>query len=1149
MIMRKKLILVIVTCILITNTISAQLRRIKFEHISLQEGLSQSSVSAITRDSKGFMWFATLDGLNLYDGYDIRIYYNSEEPGDLPDNVINVVYSNQTDKNAQLWIGTDAKGICKYNRITDKFENYQHSTSNYNSINSNNILSIWGSQNTLWVGTGKGLNKYNTDTDKWTRFSYTKNTRNLQKYNTVKCIIGNNSNQLWLGTNNGILLFDGKTDTYKESKITEITQDHIINHLLLDSAGNLWAATSKGLYIFKNSSDNYEKLDRSGILRDNSVNVVLEDKNNQFWIGTANNGLFHYNRNTNEFVNYKHDPSDNNSLVTNNIISLFLDKSNILWVGCSLGGINKWNRAAEDLAVFRHNPYDDYSLSSNMVRSIFEDSKGTIWIGTVDGGLNKWNQKENKFDHFTANPDIPNSISNNHVRSIKEDKSGKLWLGTDGGGLNSFDTIKKVFTSYYANPDNAEALSSNRIWRLHFDKKGLLWLATYGGGLNVMNMQTYKFKRYMFDSADVNTISSNLVTSVMEDSKGRFWVGTMDGFNRFNPETGAFKRYFHDIKNKNSLSNNRIYSIIEDSKGRIWIGTKGGLNEFNPENETFNVYTTKSHEIPNNVIMGIVEDTQGFIWITTNRGISKINIATGKVRNFDMRDGLQSNEFLVGSHVRTRDNEIILGGINGFNAFFPDQIRDNQNVPALVLTGFMVSNNVFPLDSAVSEKKVIHLNYKQTNIAFQFVALDYIFPAKNQYAYQLIGYDDSMQYVKYLRLAKYTNLPPKKYVFKVIGSNNDEIWNTTGTEIEIIIHPAYWQTLWFKIVAVAAIVLIIASIVYLRFRILHQQKQHLENQVQLRTKQVVEQKNEIEKKNTVLEEQKSEILKQNKVLEQQKEEIESQRDEIEKHRDILFTQKKEITDSIRYAKRIQSAALPQSTFLGEILPSHFILFKPRDIVSGDFYWAGKQGDYIIIAAADCTGHGVPGAFMSMLGMTFLNEIVNEYEEWQPDKILNILRDNIIGSLKQTGGMLEPKDGMDIAICCINLQLNKAFIASANNPLYIARNNEIIIFESDPMPIAIYELMQPFTIKQFDLQKNDTIYLFSDGFPDQFGGPKGKKYMYKKFRSYLAEISHKDTNEQYTLLKSEIENWITHTNPNNGQPFEQTDDILVIGIKI
>jgi ligand-binding sensor domain-containing protein/serine phosphatase RsbU (regulator of sigma subunit) len=1110
--MKQTALLLFLSLLFINTQLFGQISHIKFDHISLENGLSQSSIHSVVQDNKGFIWFATLDGLNKYNGYNIKIYRNNlRDSNSISDNVLNVLYVDKKENGGALWIGTRGAGLSKYNSLNENFITFSKNEGNF-SINDNNVKAIYGEKDFLWVGTAKGLNKFNK---KNKQFKIYKNKEQKQFIENQINFILPYKNKLIIGTDRGLNIFNKKTEIFENFLFQNNNSNNLLNNLnagLISKDGFLFIGTNNGLIKFNIQNKTYKiynsKANSKISLSSNIITSIVEDKDEIIWIGTMKGGLNRFDKVKESFYHFKHDASQRVSLQTNNILTLYQDNANILWVGNSLGGINKWNRAAEDLSLFRHNPYNPYSLSSNQVRNIYEDSEGRIWIGTVQGGLNQYIKEKNNFNHYMHNPKDKNSLSNNHVRAIFQDSKKRFWIGTDGGGLCQFFIKTKKFKTYKNIPNDKNSLSNNRVWRIVEDKKGRLWIATFGGGVNIFNPETKKFEIYKNEIDSDNSLSNNNVTTIFIDHLDDVWIGTFGGgLNKWNEKTKSFTSYQFKQEDTTSIASNRIYSIIEDSKGRLWLGTKTSLSYFDKEKESFINYDEKD-KLPNNVIMGMIEDNSANLWVSTNSGISKFNPDTKKVRNYDMRDGLQSNEFLVGSFCKTKSGLLMLGGINGFNVFDPSKMKDNPNKPSVVITGFKISNSYIEFDTTISEKKYISLTHKQNDISFDFVALDYIFPEKNQYKYKLIGYDKDWIYAKYQRQAKYTNLPPGNYVFKVIGSNNDEVWNNEGTKINIYIKPAFWQRLWFQIFSALFIVSIVLLWFYLRIRRVKKQNEILENQVALRTAEVV-----------------------------------AQKEKIEDHLHEIEEQKREITDSIIYAKRIQTAALPVSEFINKIVPEHFVLFKPKDIVSGDFYWVGEKNEKVIIVAADCTGHGVPGAFMSMLGISFLNKIVNEKGIVDPDIILNKLRENVIRALKQEASAeFEPNDGMDMAICTIDYKNLKLQFAGSNNPLYFIKNNEEMeVIKGDKMPVALYDSMDDFKVHELDIKKGDIFYIFSDGYADQFGGPRKRKFMYKPFRKLLKEISNKEMNEQKDILDKKIEKW-------RGE-MQQVDDIIVFGLRI
>jgi len=1105
-------------------TANAQKKRIKFDHITLEDGLSESTVNCILQDTKGFMWFATLDGLNKYDGYKITEYRNNPSDSSITDNYITTLYEDKNDKGGSLWIGTRGGGLSIYDRINDKFTNIKHNNKNNNSLSSDIVLSIFKDKSGIfWVGTTNGLNKYDKTHNQFTVFKNKPNDKTSLSSNNIKKIIGDKSGNLWIGTDNGLNFYNTKENKFTHYSTISGLSNKIINDLFFDMIGALWIATDNGLNKMDVISETFtvyqnNPKDETSI-SGNKINCIYEDNTGSLWVGTEKGGLNKFDRINGRFLCYVNNPADPQSLSVNNVISIYQDRANVLWVGTALGGVNKVNKFAEFLNLFRHNPYDPQSLSSSQVRCIYQDRSGQVWIGTVDGGLNKWDRETNRFSSYKSDPSNPTSLSNPHIRTMLEDSKGNFWIGTDGGGINKFDRKSGKFVRYQHDETNSKSLSNDKIWKMFEDRKGNIWVATDGGGLNKFDTKTGTFQCFKHSADNMYSISDDHITTIFEDYTNTIWVGTFGGgLNKWDEANNVFINYKYEKNVSNSLGNNRVYSIHEDKDGILWIGTKGCLNRFDRNSETFERFT-ESSGLPNDVILGILEDDDGNLWVSSNGGIFKFNKRSKKVRSYDMRDGLQSNEFLAGSAFKTIDGEMLFGGINGFNAFYPSRLRDNPHKPEIVVTGFKIFNKDAVLDTNIAEKKILILSYKHKVISFDFVALDYTFPLKNQYSYMLEGFDNKWINLKTQRTVNFTNLPPDKYVLKIIGSNNDEIWNEVGTNLIVIIEPAWYQTLATKITALLVIIISVYAGFKYRIRRIERQKQHLEELVKIRTHEILAQKEEIEA---------------------QRDEIEAQRNSILAQRDHIAQQNQEILDSIVYARRIQTAVLPSDEYIREIVDDFFVLLKPKDIVSGDFYWISKKHDTLVLIAADCTGHGVPGAFMSMFGVSFLNKIVIEKGILHPTAILDSLRSNIIRSLKQKGLENEARDGMDIALCSIDTKTKMLHFAGANNPLFFVRKGELHVVKADKMPIGIYDHMEKFTTHEVQLEDGDCVYIFSDGYADQFGGQFGKKFKFNQFREIITQIADKPMTEQRKILDETIETWMgIH---------EQVDDILVMGFR-
>ncbi len=1030
-------------CLLpLSGNLYSQGSQIFFDKISIEQGLSQSSVFCILQDRKGFIWFATLDGLNKYNGYDFITYRNDpKDSTSLPDNAVTTIFE---DSQGNLWVGTKSKGFCKFNPFNNQFKTYQYKPNDANSVSNNTINAILEDMNgNIWIGSAFGLNKFNPKKETFVRYYSKKKSKYSISSNYITAIIAGPPGHFWIGTNQGLNKFNfitGEVSVYKQTTNNKKnTPDNYITCLYKDESKDLWVGTMKGvakLMLETLDFETYYENTENKLPSDYTVNSLVKDEKGTLWIGTKTGGLVKIDTSKQKTI-YKHNPAINTSISVNEILYLYKDKTNTLWAGTSLGGVNKWNTASTEFNVYRHDPHNLNSLSSNQIRSIYEDKEQNIWIGTVNSGLNLWNRENNTFKHYKNIRGDKNSLSNNHVRKILEDSKGNIWIGTDGGGVNLFDKKKQKFTRILSKQYDNNSLSNNRVWDIFEDNRGRVWIATFGGGLNLYNPKNGKFQVFTHDPGRRNSLSDDFVTTIYQDYKGVIWVGTYGGgINSIDQRLRTFTHYKHTA-DTTSIGNDRIYCITEDSDKNLWIGAKGSLNLFNRTTGKFIRYT-EANGFPNDVIMGILEDKLGYLWISTNKGIVRFDKKTESVRGYDYRDGLQGNEFLVGSYCKTSKGEMLFGGINGFNAFFPNNLKANPNPPPIVITGVKVSNKKVKLDTAISEKKLLELSWQDNSFSFDFVALDYVAPEKNQYSYRMKGFDKNWINIGTRRFAYYTNLSPAKYVFQVRGSNNDGVWNHEGASLIVRIKPAFWQTSVFKISLGIIIALLLFGIFRWRTKAIHRQKEQLENEVKLRTAELIQQNEEIET--------------QRDMIEGQKDVLEKQRDIANQQRDYIAHQKKEIMDSILYAKRIQTATLPREDVMKSFLPNVFVLFKPKDIVSGDFYWAGQKSGKDIIVSADCTGHGVPGAFMSMFGVTFLNEIVKEKGIVDPGEVLNEMRDHVIVSLKQRGVASESKDGMDMAICMFERDKKKILYAGANSPLYHVRDNQINVVKSDRMPI-------------------------------------------------------------------------------------------------
>jgi PAS domain S-box-containing protein len=794
---------------------------VKFEH--LYEGLSQNSVLCMSQDSKGFMWFGTYDGLNRYDGYKIKIFKSEiGNPYSLSNNTVRFIFE---DRSGNIWIGTDG-GLNQYDREKERFIHYINDPNDPRSLSSNMVQ--WICEDTLgiiWIGTYTGgLNRFDREKKQFIRYLHDPKDFSSISHNLVSCVYVDRSGNLWAATNGGLNLFDSKRNCFIRYQHDPINPHSLVGdgayRIYEDRFGTLWIGTMGG------GLDRFDKVRKQFIhhrkisgdlnsLSDDRVRAVYEDRLGSLWIGT-DDGLNRFDREKGRFIHYRNSFDDPLSLSNNLILCIYEDQSGVLWIGNDYGGINKLDRGKTKFAHYKKKINSSNSLSSDLISSIYEtneDGEKILWIATEGGGLNKFNKKKNYFTHFLADLNNPNSIQDNHLRALFEDRSGVLWIGTNTG-LYQFDRKTKMFTCYKVDPNNPNSLSNDVVFSIHEDRFGFLWIGTYGGGLNLFDRKNKKFIHYLTDPQDTNSLSDNFVWSICEDRHGIIWIGTANGgLSQFDREKNQFIQYKTDPNNPNSLSSNKILCLHEDHSGMLWIGTTDGLNKFDRSNNIFSHYR-EADGLLSNTIQSILEDDHGNLWLGTQKGLSKFTPSTKLIRNFTTSSGLQSNEFGVNSCFKSQSGELYFGGINGFNAFFPDSIKTNPYIPPVVITDFQIFNKSVPvgkeinkhliLEKSITETKEIKLSYKENVFLFEFASLHLASPSNNQYAYMMEGFDKEWNYTDAdRRIATYTNLESGDYVFRVKGSNSDGVWNEVGASMRIIITPPFWQTLWFKMILLA----------------------------------------------------------------------------------------------------------------------------------------------------------------------------------------------------------------------------------------------------------------------------------------------------------------------------------------------------------
>jgi two-component system, sensor histidine kinase ChiS len=855
----KRLVLGLLLLLLFCGGSSAQQQNISFEHLSVSQGLSVGLIKCILQDRLGFIWIGTDDGLNRYDGYSFTVYrHDTQDPNSLSHNVINCLYEDREgnlwigtsqgglnrynrqtdnftvyrhdpasstglrgkniywiyqDRDGTLWIKSDE--LNRYDPKTDSFTAFQCSKRS-DGVKDDTIGWIYQDRSgSHWLSADhSGLLKMDLETGNC--FAYRHDPKNPKSISNDKVAITfeDSRGMLWIVTKRGLNRYDPKTDSFFAYLYDlRLPQDRgeFVHLIYEDRAGTLWAATREGnLYGYNPRTDsftNYLQKDSApsiALQGSGMVSAIYEDRAGTLWFCTWGKGIYSYDEKTDSLINYRHRSDSPISLSNDQVTTVYEDRSGILWFGTWGGGLNKYDRQVQKFILYRKDPYSSNSLSDNSINAICEDRTGILWVGTRNGGLNRYDPKTGSFTVYRNDPKNSSSISSNVISVTYEDSKGRLWIGT-GNGLNRYDpkTDSFVFYGKSSRSKLTETLPSFYIHAICEDRDGSLLIGFAGGdGLYRYYPETDSTIIYKYDNSPA-AISAGDVYSIYVDREGTLWAGTYNkGLNKYNPATNSFTVYQHDQNNSTSLSENRVTVMYEDSQGTFWVGTTDGLNRYDPVRESFTRYFERDG-LPNSSINGILEDSKGNLWLSTNKGLSKFNPRTLKFSNYDVSNGLQGNEFYHPAYYKSRSGEMFFGGSNGFNRFDPAEIKENPFVPPVIITSFKVFDEPLPGAGSIlaqsaegRQERLLELSYNENFLSFEFAALSYSSPEKNRYSYRLEGLEENWSPENRRRYARYTNLDPGEYTFRVKGSNSDRVWNEQGAAIRIKIVPPPWLRWW-----------------------------------------------------------------------------------------------------------------------------------------------------------------------------------------------------------------------------------------------------------------------------------------------------------------------------------------------------------------
>ncbi len=855
--MRSAVIFIVLLLCFASNAFS-QTAAFQFNRIDISQGLSNNQVKGILKDSKGFVWLATMSGLNRYDGYQFKIFrHNPQDSISLSDDYVLRIFEGPGNK---IWVDTH-NGFNILDPVTETVDRNMSASLAKLSLPNTTITNIIkdNAGNYWFLMAAKSLYKYNSASQK-TAHMYELPAGDAPLSSFTQDVSGNT----WMVHSNGLIeKIDPQSGTIVQriDALSVKFKNELLNYsIFADKQGELWffiAAGARGLFHYTPATGLLETIDKESKpwrLNNNIVVGILQDNNDKLWISTDHGGVNILDKQSRTISYVVNNPDDNKSISENSISISYKDYDGFIWIGTYKHGVNYYHANIIKFPLLSNIPSNPHSLQFNDINDFAEDEKGNIWVGTNGGGLIYYDRTNGKFTQYLHKPNDVNSLANDIIVTLYVDRQQKLWIGTYFGGLDCYDG--KKFVHYRHNPADSTSLADDRIYEILEDAQKNLWVGTLSGGLNRFDREKNIF--YHYKPYEANSIHASYISELMEDREGNLWVGSSNGIDVLDKKSGKVDYYSNFTNDPKGISNNIILSLMQDSRGLIWVGTSDGLNVFNKNDKTFKAFRTENG-LPGNTILTILEDHQQRLWVSTYNGIScvqvhqpndNINSITINCKNYDAKDGLQGTAFSENAALKTRSGDIVFAGANGFNIFNPETILPDKSVPSVVLTDLQLFNKSVGIGEKIGDRIIlpqsisrtdnITLKHNENVLSIEFASLNFLNTDKNKYAYKLEGFNKDWVYTdSKTRKATYTNLDPGTYTFYVKAANSDGVWNEKPVALQVKVLPPFWATPLAYILYVAALAVILWSarrLVLQRARMrfeIEQQKQEAERMHQL----------------------------------------------------------------------------------------------------------------------------------------------------------------------------------------------------------------------------------------------------------------------------------------------------------------------------
>lgn len=1066
------------------------------QYIDVDQGLSSSYILSILKDSRNMLWFGTFEGgLIRYNGYSM---YNFTEEQGLSSNSIRSLYE---DSKGNIWIGTTGQGVQVYDGIKI------HDLGKIPELKELYVTNIEEDANgRIWLSTqSQGVFIIENN------YILQLNTKNILSDKYIHKVDINKHHDIWIDAENGLALLRNDSLWIYKFEMGSNKKQRINTIESFDEDYTL-IGTNSGLLIF--ADETYTMFDL-----DIDIRKIVKDSMGRIWLASDDDGVFELSieRRNGWKVTYQN-YTEQTGLSKDDISDIIIS-NDILWVATFGGGVNKISTNSFSHITTRQ------GIGNDLVYRITEDKNKRIWYATEKMGIAYMD--DNKFYHIT---DEHSLISSHIALSLCKDENSNIWAGFYKGGLVKFtnQTIQKLYIEGINKPLSVISI-------LH-DSKQRTWFGTFNQGVFVIDNN--KITQYSVE----NGLLHNDVFDIYEDNNGLIWFATEEGLSIKDEEK------FYNYKTQSGLPSNEAMTItgIDNS---VWVGTYGGGIAIFKDGEikVINI----SNGLSSNLITSIIQDDQRRVWVGTETGLNILNwdekTGTYHVTSLGKEDGLKGVTFLGNSSFIDSKNNIWLGTGKGITYLNLNNYSVGNTVSKVEIEAIQVKQefiDFFKYKDSLNELGMykgiefseikpfrnypehLTISFDKRHVTFYFAAIDQSSQLKNNYVSRLLPLEKEWSLPSPENKVDYRRIPPGEYQFEVRAVSKSGIYGEKTIQ-HLYIRPPWWMTQWMYVVYVVLLILFAGLLHRWRTSILKRRQYELESIVKERTIEIQEKNEEL---NVLLDQ-----------ITDQRNEIQTQRDMVVQQKDQLEHINLSISQSIDYAKRIQASLMPKFEEFSQVFDDSFLIFKPRDIVSGDFFWWAELEGKILIVAADCTGHGVPGAFMSVLGTTFLREIILKERVLETHEILNRLREEIIQALKQKNIPGELRDGIEMTVVSIDKKTQRTTFSGAYNSIYHFKEGELNEIKGQKFPVAAYPGMKEFISTEFEIHPGDSIYMFSDGFQDQFGGERGKKIKKSRFFSKIEEVASKEMKHQKQELLQFFENW-------KGD-YEQIDDILVLGFRI